>query len=73
MTPDATWTDRPDHDPGITLLELVAYVGDLLSYYQDRVAEESRLGSRRWAAIVVALGALGACLFFCRSKKGFRE
>jgi hypothetical protein len=31
----ATWTDEPEHDPGITLLELLVYVGDLLSYYQD--------------------------------------
>ena len=75
MTPvtGAEWTDRPEHDPGVTLLELLAYVGDLLSYYQDRVAEENRLRTRRRAAFVVALGALGACLFFCRSKKGFRE
>ena len=39
------WTDHTDSDPGIALLELFAYVGDLLSSYADRIADESYLGT----------------------------
>src|SRR5438552_2402108 len=35
-----TWTDRSEADFGIVLLELVAYVGDILSYYVDRQTNE---------------------------------
>lgn len=41
------WTDHTDSDPGIALLELFAYVGDLLSSYADRIADESYLGTGR--------------------------
>jgi hypothetical protein len=43
------WADSTDHDPGVTLLELMAFLGDALSYYQDAVAEEATLstGERR--------------------------
>lgn len=34
------WTDFSSADPGITLIELFAYMGDILSYYQDRTANE---------------------------------
>ena len=34
-------------DIGITLVELLAYVGDHLSYYQDAVATEAYLGTAR--------------------------
>jgi hypothetical protein len=34
------WTDRSEADFGIVLLELVAYIGDILSYYVDRQANE---------------------------------
>src|SRR5438093_10865040 len=35
-----TWTDRSEADFGIVLLELIAYVGDILSYYIDRQTNE---------------------------------
>jgi hypothetical protein len=41
------WTDHTDSDPGIALLELFAYVGDLLSSYAERVADEAYLGTGR--------------------------
>lgn len=41
------WTDSTDHDPGIALLELLAYVGDALTAYADRAANESYLGDAR--------------------------
>ncbi len=34
-------------DLGITLVELLAYAGDYLSYYQDAVATEAYLGTAR--------------------------
>jgi hypothetical protein len=37
------WTDRSEADFGIALLELFAYMGDILSYYQDRIANEAFL------------------------------
>jgi hypothetical protein len=39
------WTDTPESDPGVALLELFAFVGDLLSGYSDQVAAEAYLGS----------------------------
>jgi hypothetical protein len=41
------WTERHEADIGIMLLELLAYIGDDLSYYQDAVANEAFLGSAR--------------------------
>jgi hypothetical protein len=41
------WTERHVPDLGITLVELFAYVGDHLSYYQDAVATEAYLDTAR--------------------------
>jgi hypothetical protein len=41
------WTERHVPDLGITLVELLAYVGDHLSYYQDAVATEAYLDTAR--------------------------
>ncbi|MEA3275621.1 MAG: putative baseplate assembly protein [Pseudomonadota bacterium] len=45
VTPE--WTERHVPDLGITLVELFAYVGDYLSYYQDAVATEAYLDTAR--------------------------
>ena len=45
LLPD--WRERNPADLGITLVELLAYVGDQLSYQQDAVATEAYLGSAR--------------------------
>ena len=37
------WTDRGEADFGVVLIELFAYVADILSYYQDRIANEAYL------------------------------
>jgi hypothetical protein len=42
-----TWQERHVPDLGITLVELLAYVGDYLSYYQDAVATEAYLDTAR--------------------------
>jgi len=45
IAPD--WRERNPADLGIALVELLAYVGDQLSYYQDAVATEAYLGTAR--------------------------
>lgn len=45
LTPD--WTERNAADLGITLIELLAYVADYLSYEQDAVATEAYLRTAR--------------------------
>jgi hypothetical protein len=41
------WRERHVPDIGITLVELLAFVGDYLSYYQDAVATEAYLETAR--------------------------
>jgi hypothetical protein len=41
------WKERNTADLGIVLVELLAYVGDYLSYYQDAVATEAYLNTAR--------------------------
>jgi hypothetical protein len=35
------WANSTEHDPGVTLLELMAFVAEALSDYQDAVAAEA--------------------------------
>ena len=37
------WADAPQHDPGLAIVELLAYVGDILGSYQDLIADEAYL------------------------------
>lgn len=41
------WRERHEADLGMTLVELLAYTGDRLSYFQDAVATEAYLGTAR--------------------------
>jgi hypothetical protein len=50
-------------------VELLAYAGDVLSHYQDRVAEEERLRTRGLA--VLTLGLLALFFFWPRRKRGY--
>lgn len=62
------WTDSNESDPGIVLLELLGYLGDLLGSYQDASSAEQRLRSRRY---MLAIGALAlAVLIWWRSTDG---
>jgi Baseplate J-like protein len=45
IAPD--WTERNPADEHVALVELLSYVGDHLSYYQDAVATETYLGTAR--------------------------
>src|SRR3954453_3578976 len=48
------WTGANDEaDFGTVLLELFAQLGDVLSYYQDRVANEAFLGTARTRRSVI--------------------
>lgn len=42
-----SWQETHEPDIGVALVELLAYVGDYLSYYQDAVATEAYLGTAR--------------------------
>jgi hypothetical protein len=64
------WIDASQHDPGITLLELLARLADLFTSYQERIAEEERLRTRRrYVLAVVALAGL-ACWFRQGARRG---
>lgn len=41
------WTDTVDSDPGVALLELFAFVAEMLSRHSDRLAAEAYLGTGR--------------------------
>lgn len=45
LAPD--WRERHAADVGVTLVELMAYVGDYLAYRQDAIATEAYLGTAR--------------------------
>ena len=62
-----SWSDRNEHDPGLVLVELLAYVADALAYYADRVAAEERL--RPWRRAVAAAAALVAFAWCCRRRR----
>jgi hypothetical protein len=59
------WSDRSDHDPGITLLELLAYTADQLSTYADQVAAEARAQTWRRSALAAGAGIL-VLTWWCR-------
>ena len=67
--PSPDWTHFNRSDPGVTLLELLSYLGEILAQYQDQAAAEARLATRR--RYVLALGAVSAVLVVCwRCRKG---
>ena len=53
LTPE--WTDREPGDIGVTLLESMSYVADILSYQLDRVQNESYLATAQTREAVVNL------------------
>lgn len=59
--PLPSWTDENDHDPGVVLVELLAYAAEFLSAYQDRVAAEARREARRRYALVLVTLAFAFC------------
>lgn len=52
------WTSRDSTDFGIVLLELFAYMGDLLNYYVDRAANEAFIETATQRETVVRLAKM---------------
>lgn len=52
------WTSQSDNDFGVVLIELFAYVADILSYYGDRVAAEAFLLTATQRSSLINIAAL---------------
>lgn len=52
------WTATSAGDFGVTLIELFSYIGDVLSYYGDRIANEAYLPTAVQRSSVLKLAAL---------------
>ena len=52
------WTSRDPADFGMTLLELFAYMGDIINYYIDRAANESFIATASQRASVLQIANL---------------
>lgn len=52
------WTDRSSGDFGIVLLELFAYVGDILNFYSDRIANEAYIATAQQRQSVLNIANL---------------
>lgn len=69
--PRHEWTDFNRSDPGAALVELFSYLADALASFNDAIAAEQRLRSRRYA---VAVGTIAlALLVWWRSKDGTND
>ena len=62
------WSDRDAHDPGITLIELLAYAADQLSAYADQVDAEARLRTRGRTAVGAGASIL-VLTWWCRRRR----
>lgn len=49
------WTSRSPSDFGVMMVELFSYLGDIISFYQDRIQDESYLMSATQRSSVVAI------------------
>lgn len=52
------WTDRSPGDMGIVLIELFAYVGDILNFYSDRIANEAYLATAQQRQSVLNIASM---------------
>jgi Baseplate J-like protein len=53
-----TWTNRDPADFGMTLLELFAYMGDILNYYIDRASNEAFISTATQRSSVLQIANL---------------
>ncbi|MGW3153705.1 baseplate J/gp47 family protein [Streptomyces sp. NPDC001089] len=49
------WTSRSPADFGVVMVELFAYLGDIVSFYQDRIVDEGFLSTATQRSSVVAI------------------
>jgi hypothetical protein len=50
------WTDPPESDPGVTLLEVFAFLAESLVFRTGEITERGRTAARRAATALAALG-----------------
>ena len=55
---EVPWYDGDTHDPGVMLVDLLAFVGDLLSQYEERLVDDAYLGTSGRARIAITVGGL---------------
>lgn len=51
------WTSRSPADFGVVMVELFAYMGDISSFYQDRIADEAFLSTATQRSSVVSIAS----------------
>lgn len=56
--PLSRWTSRRDDDWGVAVLDMWAYVGDVLTFYQERIVNEAFLRTATRRGSVLRLAAL---------------
>jgi hypothetical protein len=52
------WTDRSPGDFGIVLMELFCYVGDIINFYSDRIANEAFLATAQQRQSVLNIASM---------------
>lgn len=52
------WTSRDQNDFGIIMLEMFAYMGDLMSFYIDKMANEAYIGTATQRDSVLSIASL---------------
>jgi len=55
---EVPWYDADSQDPGVTLVDLFAFVGDLLSQYEERLADDAYVGTAGRPRIAITVGGL---------------
>ena len=63
------WTDAAESDPGVTLLELFAYLAEQLAFRQEQAAAEARLRTRQRYLLTFAAALAAALAFACRRRR----
>jgi len=67
----ADWTDSNVSDPGITLVELFAFLAEQLRYRVEQIAAEER--KRRFRRRALLVGAVTCGLVFAWRKPGSED
>lgn len=52
------WTSRSEGDFGMLMVEMFSYLGDILSYYGDRIAQEAYLGTASQRSSLLGIAEL---------------
>ena len=58
------WTGEDPADFGVALVEAFAYMGDMLSYYIDRVANESYLPTATQRQNILNIAQIPPCVYY---------